>query len=111
MKAKYQAVLFVLLTLQASIAGATVLADVKINKLYAYDDYSNASAFLALSNNLPECTKGAYIPPKSEKIPHFDSLYSTMLSAFMAGKTVTFQLYIDRIISGRCEIDAIIVEA
>lgn len=103
--------LFILscLLISFSVNGEIIVTEnLNITAFYAYDDVENVAAYLFLSVNHEDCPQGAYINPNAI---HFNSLYSTILSAFIAGRTVQFQLYNDRLHSNRCEVDAIRVFA
>jgi hypothetical protein len=78
--------------------------DVNITQVNAYDDLANVAAFIYLNSNHSDCPNGAYLNPSA---PNFSSLYSLTLAAFMAKKTVTLQMYNDRVSYGRCEVDSL----
>ena len=102
--------LAVAILLASSVANAEIIYQkgVKMTQINAYDDSPTVGAFVYLSANHADCPNGVYINPTAE---NYNSLYSTVLSAFIAGKTVDFQLYNDRITSGRCEVDGVWVFA
>jgi len=78
--------------------------EVKITQINAYDDHMNGAIYLYLTQHHNSCPGGNYLNPQS---PGFQSLYSMALAAYMANKTVTIQMYDDRVYSTRCEVDAI----
>jgi len=92
------------------IASATVVTndEGKITRIHTYDDYKQGTVFIFLSKPVTACPNGAYLSPSS---PGIERLYSMALAILMSNKNVTFQLYDDRIIDGRCEVDAIQVGA
>lgn len=87
---------------------ATILATdiTTITELFTYDDYSGGVVIVNLAYALPACPNGGYLNPASVG---FKSLYTSALLAFAMGKNVRFQLYDDRILATRCEIDNITV--
>ena len=100
-------VLIMLFMSSITQAGVIQVNGVKITQLNSYDDYEGGVVYIYINNSSGSCN-GAYINPSA---PGFQSLYSLTLAAFMSGKTVNFQLYDDRLISGRCEVDGIQVMA
>jgi hypothetical protein len=105
---KYLLTIILLAISFSSNATIVYQRDVKITQVNAYDDVENVAAYVYLSSHHPDCPSGVYLNPNA---PHFNSMYSLTVAAFMAGKTVTFQLYNDRLNSNRCEADAIQVFA
>jgi hypothetical protein len=80
----------------------------KIRSIYAYDDYKNGLIFIHFTAPLAACPSGIYLKPSAVG---FDHMYSLALMAFGSNKPVRFQLYTDRLVSSRCEADAVLVFA
>jgi len=96
--------LFILLISTATNATVIYQRGVTMTQINAYDNIATIGAYIYLSENHTSCPRGAYLNPEAV---NFNSLYSTVLSAFMAEKTVDFQMYDDRVESGRCEVNAV----
>ena len=99
--------LFVLIfTLYAVSTNAEIvyLDNVKVNEVSVYDDWEGGIILVGASSSHSSCPKGQYIKPSALTYEH---LYSAALAAGAAQINVRFQLYTDRKIGDRCEIDAI----
>jgi hypothetical protein len=101
---KYIILLLALVVAPISTAAIVTTSEGKITRIHTYDDYKGGTVFIYLSHPISACPAGAYLNPTS---PGIERLYSIALASMMANKKVTFQLYDDRIIDTRCEIDAI----
>jgi hypothetical protein len=80
-----------------------------IEKITAYDDVGGqGDVAIWFTTGVTECPNGVYLSPSA---PGFNSMTSFALSAYMAGKSVRFQVYNDRLWPGTnpplCEVDAI----
>lgn len=80
-----------------------------IEKITAYDDFGGqGDVSIWFATGVTECPNGVYLSPAA---PGFNSMMSFALSAYMAEKTVRFQVYNDRLWPGTnpplCEVDAI----
>jgi len=81
-----------------------------INKLYAYDDHGavegreGAAVYIYMDTGLTACPHSIYISPNA---PGYKTLVSFALTAYTTKSTVRFQVYDDRKLAGRCEVDAI----
>jgi len=87
-------------------AEVITLLDVKINEISVYDDYQDGVVFLGLSKAIGTCNVGAYLNPN---LPPevFNRLYALSISSATTKQNLKIQLYDDRTVDGRCEIDAI----
>jgi|GEM_PF-7135122 len=75
-----------------------------ITSIYSYDDYMDGAIYIQFDKSLSECPVGGYLNPSSKG---FNSLQAVSLAAMMANKKVILQLYKDKVVSQRCEIDAV----
>jgi len=75
-----------------------------ITSIFSYDDHLDGAIFIQFDKSLNECPVGGYLNPSSKG---FNSLKAVSLAAMMANKKVILQLYKDKIVSQRCEIDAV----
>jgi hypothetical protein len=97
------------LTASFSAHGAIVEApQANITRVIGYDDWMDGAVILFLDQNHSACPNGAYIHPER---PGAKTLIALVTSALMGSSPVVLQLYDDRVISGRCEVDAVSVLA
>lgn len=101
---KYLLLMTILLPQIASASNIEYVDQVKINEISVYDDYEDGLIYLGMSKTHPSCSNGAYLKRNSIG---FKELYSLVLTAATTRQELKFQIYIDRIKSGRCEVDAI----
>jgi hypothetical protein len=85
-------------------AGVVYLDNVTINEVSSYDDWEGGIVLVGTSSKLSSCSAGQYLNPQS---PGFERLYSLALVGATSREPVRLQLYDDRKIGDRCEIDAI----
>jgi len=109
MKTLISALITVLLSVNVSAAIITSKVGT-INKLYAYDDHGavegkeGAAVYIYMDTGLPACPSSIYISPNA---PGYNTLVSFALTAYTTKSTVRFQVYDDKKLAGRCEVDAI----
>lgn len=80
-----------------------------IDKITAYDDFGGqGDVVIWFTTGVAECPSGVYLSPAA---PGFKTMASFALGAYMAEKTVRFQVYNDRLWPGTnpplCEVDAV----
>ncbi len=87
------------------VANAEVIYvdDASITEVSVYDDWNEGVVIVGLSKSTEGCVN-AYLNPTSAG---FDRLYSLVLAAATTKQSARFQLYDDRKLGDRCEIDAI----
>ena len=81
------------------------VGNVKIESVSVYDDFEGGIIFIGMSKVLSGCPKGGYLKRSSNG---FKELYALVLTSATTRQELTFQLYDDRKIGNRCEIDALL---
>lgn len=85
-----------------------------LDRMYAYDDYGSiegkdgADVAIWTDTGLSECPNGVWISPSA---PGYKTMVSFVLSAYLAQKKVSFQVYSDKVWGGSrnalCKVDAV----
>ena len=101
---KLASILIATLCSLSANAEIVYLDNVKINEVSVYDDWEGGIILVGTSSAHASCSKGQYLKPSALT---YDQLYSAALAAGAAQTNVRLQLYTDRKIGDRCEIDAI----